>query len=62
MPINLTLKDMILLATNRKLEKDEVTLTLNRPVLTSLKVSPKGDRAEITYFIDETDPRASDQM
>jgi hypothetical protein len=62
MLINLTLQDMISLAMNQKLEKDDVTLTLNRPILTSLKVSPRGDRAEITYFIDETDPQASAQM
>ncbi len=61
MPINLTLKDVVLLASSGKLEKDDVTLTLHRPVLTSLKVSPKGDRAEITYYLDETDPRASEQ-
>jgi hypothetical protein len=62
MLINLTLQDMISLAMNQKLEKDDVTLTPNRPILTSLKVSPRGDRAEITYFIDETDPQASAQM
>jgi hypothetical protein len=61
MQVDLTMKDLIALAMTSKLEKDGLTLTINRPILTEIKDDTKGSKTEVLFFLDETDPRSASQ-
>ena len=52
MDLHLNLNDLQRLAVNGKVEKDGVTVVVDRPVLATLK-----DRA-VHFMLDESDPRA----
>ena len=59
MQVELTINDLIALAANSELEKDGVTLTINRPVLTRITAGGPGPKAEVLFFLDESDPRST---
>jgi hypothetical protein len=58
MQVNLTMKDLIVLANTSKLEKGDLTLTIQRPILIKVAADPKGTQSEVTFFLDESDPRS----
>ncbi|HEV2274963.1 MAG TPA: hypothetical protein VGR96_12405, partial [Acidobacteriaceae bacterium] len=60
MKISLTMPDLLLLAANSELEKHGVTVTLKRPVLSTITAGPHGLGSTVLFFIDESDPRARD--
>lgn len=61
MNINLTFKDLTLLAVHSRLEKDGITLAINRPVLTKVTSDPRGTKSEVLFFLDDSDPRSAGQ-
>ena len=61
MQVDLTMNDLIALAMTSKLEKEGHTITIKRPVLTKITADPKGNKTEVLFFLDETDPRSAAQ-
>jgi hypothetical protein len=57
MEVKLTFQDFAKLAANQKVEKDGVTLTFERPVLSEGTFNP-GKGGKVVFFLDETDPRS----
>ena len=58
MKINLTFSDIAKLAVNGKVEKDGNTLSVSRPILPDVSVSPDGLRGFVRFTVDESDPRS----
>jgi len=58
MNIDLSWDDLVKLASNSKLEKDGITLTISRPVLPDLEIVPDGSKGFVRFTLDETDPRS----
>jgi hypothetical protein len=56
MDIYLTFSDLAKLAANGKVEKDENTLSVSRPILPAVSVSPDGLRGSVRFTVDESDP------
>jgi hypothetical protein len=56
--IDLTFADLVKLM-HGKLEKNGVTITFRRPVLTKVTGNPLDKSGEITFFLDEADERSS---
>jgi len=52
--IELTMRDLILLAAQSKVEKDGVSIIIKRPVLTRIKTDANVQTAEALFFQDET--------
>jgi hypothetical protein len=61
MDIPLTWGDLVLLATNEKVEKDGNTLSVSRPILPDFQVSADGLRGFVRFTVDESDPRSTPQ-
>jgi hypothetical protein len=59
MNIPLTWKDLVKLAANGKVDIGENTVTVGRPVLPDLSVSPDGSKGFVRFTVDETDPRSA---
>lgn len=53
MEIYLTWKDCIELGLGRKVERDGFTLSVPRPLLPTLNVSPDGLTGSVTFTVDE---------
>jgi hypothetical protein len=53
----LTFSDLAKLAANGKVEKDGNTLSLSRPILPAVSVSPDGLRGFVRFTVDESDAR-----
>ena len=60
MQINLTFPDLVLLASRSKVEKDGVTIVIERPVLPQVSLN-LGDAAEnsVIFNLDDSDPRST---
>jgi hypothetical protein len=58
MDISLTWQDLTKLAANGKVEKDGNTISVGRPVVPDLEVSPDGLKGFVRFTVDETDPRS----
>jgi hypothetical protein len=58
MDISLTWQDLTKLAANGKVDKDGITITVGRPVLPDLQVSPDGLKGFVRFTVDESDPRS----
>jgi hypothetical protein len=59
MDIFLTFRDLAKLAVNGKVEKDGNTLSVSRPILPDVSVSPDGLRGFVRFTVDESDPLSS---
>ena len=57
MNIPLTFSDLAKLAANGKIEKDGNTLSVSRPILPYVSVSPDGLWGSVRFTVDESDPR-----
>lgn len=58
MKITLDWNDLLKLAVNGNVEKDGVTVTVERPMLPDVSVSADGKRGFVRFTVDEHDPRA----
>jgi hypothetical protein len=58
MNISLTWNDLVKLAANCDVEKDGVTLTVDRHVLPDLEISANGISGFVRFSLDESDPRS----
>jgi hypothetical protein len=59
MNISLEWKDLIKLAANGTVEKEGVTVTVKRPLLPELQISPDGQKGFVKFTVDESDPRSN---
>lgn len=55
MTIKLTFQDFAKLATYRIVEKDGVTISFDRPVLSEVSADVSAKTGKVTFFLDETD-------
>jgi hypothetical protein len=55
MNISLTFQDLAKLAANGKLEKDRNTISVDRPLLPHVKISPDGKQGFVRFTTDESD-------
>jgi hypothetical protein len=51
--VNLTIEDLIILANTSKLDKGDLTLAIQRPILARITADPKGTKSEVLFFLDE---------
>jgi hypothetical protein len=58
--IKLTWQDLHGLALKSRVDAGGVTLVLERPVLVDIRTDAAGDKDEIRFFLDRSDPRAKD--
>jgi hypothetical protein len=58
MKVDLTFSDLAKLAVNGKVEKDGNTLSVSRPILPDVSVSPDGLQGFVRFTVDESDPRS----
>jgi hypothetical protein len=57
MTIQLKFQDLVRLAMKQQIEKEGVTITCGRPVLSTIKVDPKAKTGSVLFYIDETDDK-----
>ena len=57
MDIRLSFQDFSRLAANGTLEKEGVTITFGRPVLSEVQIDPKAKTGKVVFFLDEADDR-----
>ena len=58
MNMQLTFADLAKLAVHGKVEKDGNTLSVGRPILPDVKISPDGLQGFVRFTMDESDPRS----